>query len=162
MCELKVDGNAVQFFLPVAVAPRYTPAGSRDPLAGLTGALTGAASLAAGRTGLHLALQLSMGAAISSVTSSTHNVAFRSSAAAAGSGTVELGQAYTHLERDLVVLIGTAPANVPRLVVETSPTGSLAAMLCLVPELPASGNTKNEFIFVVGTCCCHIYVALTR
>jgi hypothetical protein len=32
VADLKVDGDAVEFFLPTFVAPRYTPASESDPV----------------------------------------------------------------------------------------------------------------------------------
>ena len=137
--ELKVEGGDVVFFLPTAVAPRYNPASEKDLLL-----QTG--SLAEGSRGLSVTARMHMASAITSVRSETHAIKFTSDGSV--DGTVTFAQPYTHLEKDLVLLVATALPHAPRLCVETGADGSRAVMLTLVPSFDV-GTCKCEFIFLV-------------
>ena len=130
------------FFLPTAVAPRYNPSSERDPL------VFGAGGLAQGRRGLSITARMQMGSAITGVRSETHAVAV-TAGAEARQGLCTLGpQAYTHLEKDFVLLVATAVPHAPRLCVETGADGSHVGMLTLVPQFDV-GDARCEFVFVV-------------
>ena len=144
MCDLKVDGDAVQFFLPVAVAPRYTPFFSPDLLGGMRAGHSGLA----GREGLSVALRMRMGSAITGVTSVTHGLQFGAAGGDGRAGMVALAGQHTHLDKDLVILVAIAAPHAPRLAVERGPHG-VVAMLTLVPSIALGTTPRCELVFVV-------------
>jgi hypothetical protein len=146
--ELPLEGEAVRFSLPTVLKPRYTPAGSSDPLAPVSDATTGS-----GPTVSHLSMQISNTSGVSSVTSPTHSI----DTAANDDGSVnatltEQGP----LVKDLVILINYNDPHIPHATVEggaTSGSNELLAspvvMLDFFPKIDASHSAACEFVFVV-------------
>ena len=155
--DLKIDGDAVVFYLPTHVAPRYCAASDPSPLPA-----DHAAPQSVG-DGLHLTVRIDMGSAITSVTSETHAAGLAvgpapprtsnvTAAAAAGdegrSRLVTLRQGTPVLDADIVIKIATLHPHQPRCIVETLPNGSRAAVLTLAPKIELDCE-RAEIVFVV-------------
>ena len=152
--ELPLDAEgSVRFSLPATLKPRYTPAGSTDPLAPVEGE---SGQVERGTVkGVHqFELRVLNVEQVSSVTSPTHSI------------TVSREQTQVRvtltdsesLQKDLVVLISHKDPHTPRALVEPGAPqeegkeagflNHLAVMVNFFPEIP-SLDSPSEFIFLV-------------
>lgn len=151
VAELPSEGDAVRFTLPTTVSPRYAPAKDRTGVGRTPAeALNPPVSLEV-PYGLSIRLGLDMPSAIRGVESPSHPVSVDLDGAR---GTVTLGTAETALDRDFVLLVRLAEANVPGVRLERSPDGATVAMLAFVPRFgeghPApTAAPANEVVFLV-------------
>ena len=151
--ELPVDAEGnVRFSLPTTLKPRYTPAGSEDPLAPVAGEPN---QVEHGTfSGVQqFELKILEPESVSAITSPTHkiNVCHKSVA----SVTVADGET---LEKDLIILISPKDPCQPKALVEVGvPVGddkevgfmaSPIVMLSFFPEIPRV-SLSCEFIFLV-------------
>ena len=152
--ELPIDAEGgVRFSLPTTLKPRYTPAGSTDPLAPVEGE---DGQVEQGKIkGVHqFELTVFDAEEVSSVVSPTHSIAISREDTQIK---VTLSESIA-LHNDLVVLIAHKEPHKPRALVERGlPLGKdkvvrflnhLAVMVNFFPDIP-SLDTKNEFIFLV-------------
>ena len=152
--ELPIDAEGgVRFSLPTTLKPRYTPAGSTDPLAPVEGAV---GQVKRGKIkGVHqFELTVFDAEEVSSVISPTHSIAISREDTQIK---VTLSESIA-LHNDLVVLIAHKEPHKPRALVERGLPlvkgkaagflNHLAVMVNFFPEIPFL-VTKNEFIFLV-------------
>ena len=152
--ELPIDAEGgVRFSLPTTLKPRYTPAGSTDPLAPVEGE---DGQVEQGKIkGVHqFELTVFDAEEVSSVVSPTHSIAISREDTQIK---VTLSESIA-LHNDLVVLISHKEPHKPRALVELGLTlgkdkvagflNHLAVMVNFFPDIPLL-DTKNEFIFLV-------------
>ena len=148
--ELGVDAEgAVRFSLPSTLKPRYTPAGSTDPLASVpTGegqqVESGAVSAV---SWFHMTVEGADG--VAQVTSPTHSITVTPNDA--NQLHVRLSK---ELDSDLVILVKTREPHTPKALVESGSEekgtflSSPAVMLNFFPSFPEV-EAASEFIFLV-------------
>ena len=144
----------MRFSLPTTLKPRYTPAGSTDPLAPVEGE---DGQVEQGKIkGVHqFELTVFDAEEVSSVVSPTHSIAISREDTQIK---VTLSESIA-LHNDLVVLIAHKEPHKPKALVERGlPLGKdkvagflnhLAVMVNFFPDIRPSLDTKNEFIFLV-------------
>jgi len=138
--DLPIEGDAVKFFLPTFIAPRYTSwrAGA-DPVGG-----SGTLRI---RDGLAIAVACTTASAITALASSTHAITVQHQPGQAVA-IVTLTGPVTHLDKDFELLITTAAPHQPRVIVETHATHGPAAVLTLAPQFDI-GQSPCELIFLI-------------
>ena len=152
--ELPVDAGeeAIRFSLPSVLKPRYTPAGSSDPLAKID---VGGAddTVARALAPFHFSLEVAGGQGVSRVSSSTHVIETET----ANEGTIRVTLPDdAPLCKDLVLLIHQTDPHQPKAIAEPATCnpstnafmGSHAVMLSFYPKLQ-TGRAACEFIFLV-------------
>ncbi len=147
--ELPIDAEGgVRFTLPAVLKPRYTPAGSLDPLAPAGGANKGEAPAV---YDFQMAIKSE---GVSDVTSPTHELSVKREEDVVK---VTLGGADAQpLKKDLVVLIQQTEPHSPKVIYELgdqrksqrSYMGAPAVMLSFFPEFEVK-RAACEFIFLV-------------
>ena len=152
--ELPIDAEGgVRFSLPTTLKPRYTPAGSTDPLAPVEGE---DGQVEQGKIkGVHqFELTVFDAEEVSSVVSPTHSIAISREDTQIK---VTLSESIA-LHNDLVVLIAHKEPHKPRALVERGLPikegetagflNHLAVMVNFFPDIPPK-DSQNEFIFLV-------------
>ena len=152
--EMPIDAEGgVRFSLPATLKPRYTPAGSTDPLAPVEG---DSEQVVRGKIkGVHqFELRVLDAEQISSIVSPTHSIVVSREDTLIN---VTLSDSAS-LHQDLVVLITHKEPHKPKVLVEPglllekdkqpSFLNHLAVMVNFFPEIP-SVECSNEFIFLV-------------
>ena len=152
--ELPIDAEGgVRFTLPSVLKPRYTPAGSTDPLAKVGGGdTTGQVQQASAPAVFKFNLEVAGAESVSYIDSPTHTLKTDTKD---GSIHVSLSGSGP-LDKDLVVLVHFADPHQPRAISEAgsgkqgavSFLGSPAVMLNFFPKF-SSSRAACEFIFVV-------------
>ena len=147
--ELPIDAEGgMRFTLPAVLKPRYTPAGSTDPLAPATGAVQDQAPAV-----YHFKMAVQKNG-VADVTSPTHSVSVdRSGETIAVSLS---GKDAQPLKDDLVILVHQVDPHFPKVVYELgdpslrqgSYMGAPAVMLSFFPEFKVE-REACEFIFLV-------------
>ena len=146
--ELPIDAEEnVRFTLPSVFKPRYTPAGSSDPLAGVSGAQVSSAQVAGFNK---FQLNISEPDRIEAVTSPTHTLSLTD-----GAGGMEVS--LTEVEpkdKDLVILIKHKEPHRPSAVVEEGngqESGFMSEKAVMVNFFPEFEHVESEceFIFLV-------------
>eukprot|EP01134_Creolimax_fragrantissima_P003712 CFRG3712T1 len=139
LVELKMDSEAINFFLPTTVGARYTPVGeiavhSKNPPA----------------ASIVLTVDWTMPCGIISLTSPTHAATCVNNKNPSNDDTHHRANATirSSLGEDIVVLCKPMESHQPRVCVETDPSGNRVMMLTMVPELTLN-EQKCEYIFVI-------------
>jgi hypothetical protein len=101
VAELPVAGDAVKFFLPTFVAPRYHTASEHDPLPDAGGPIT---HFPKNAEGLTISVAATMAAAITAVVSPTHAITV-THAAGEATALITLAGPATHLDKDFELLV---------------------------------------------------------
>jgi len=140
--SLKVDGDAVKFFLPSFIAPRYQPYSETNPL---PSSQQGPKYVA---EGLRVHVVAAMASNILSVTSETPGIGIIACSTEPRIQTITLVPGVTQLNKDLVLKIRTTTPHEPRVIVERSPEGTFAAVASIVPKIELD-DCPREFVFVV-------------
>lgn len=139
--DLKVEGDAVVFFLPTHVAPRYTPASDKDPLPAGQGPRWV-------HDGLHVHVVAAMATNITSVDYETGGIPMTIN----GQNNVRtavLGDGMQYLTQDIVVKVATENPHQPRCLVEKNIDGNThCAVVTLAPHLDFD-DCKCELVFIV-------------
>ena len=152
--ELPIDAEGmVRFSLPSTLKPRYTPAGSVDPLASVSGAPESQVehSSVSGVQGFELSV-LNASSQVADVTSPTHSI--RSIRDAADDKVIVTLAEEKSLDRDLVIQIEHKRPHEATVLTESGGEGSKeflgdpAVMVNFFPELEHS-EAACEFIFLV-------------
>ena len=157
--ELGIDAEgSVRFSLPAVLKPRFSPTGSEDPLAPVTGGETPAGQVHRSEAPSVYKFELNIAGAerIAEVTSPSHKIRSTSPADGGGVLKVQLDQDGP-VTKDIVILIKPKDPHCPLVVVESgvagSPSalmGSPAVMVSFFPEIKSdSAEVACEFVFVV-------------
>ena len=135
---VEAESGAARFSLPTVLKPRYTPAGSSDPLAGISGGdshvQTGTAPAIS-----HFLMEVVGADGVNLITSPTHNIDMKESGP---------------LVKDVVLLVSYKEPNKPRATIEEGIEGgnkllcNPAVMLDFWPKFD-SPQAACEFVFVV-------------
>ena len=152
--ELSLDKEveaAARFSLPTVLKPRYTPAGSTDPLAAIGGE-GGQVEKGTAPAVSSFSIRVDRAESVSSITSPTHDIKARPN----GDGTAEVTLTNANvLDKDLVILVQYQYCHTPRATVELgkkSETSDLmsdpAVMLEFFPKF-SSLQAACEFLFVI-------------
>ena len=127
------ESNAVRLTLPTAIAPRY---GDDNR--------TGVWNVNSANAGFEFTLDVEMPSEIASISSPSHPIGGILTGTIAQ---ITLSNTSPALDKDVVVLVTTKDVDIPRCVIETTPT-SKCAMLTLVPNFNIP-FASTEVIFVV-------------
>ena len=149
--ELPIEAElgAVRFSLPTVLKPRYTPAGSSDPLAGIGG---GGSDVERG-TGPAIggfSMEVIGTNGVNSVTSPTHSINVKEKEGSTEVTLTENGP----LVKDIVLLVSYKEPNTPRATVEEGIEGgnellsNPAIMLDFFPKFDIP-RAASEFIFII-------------
>ena len=151
--ELEIDAEgSVRFSLPSSLKPRYSPAGSSDPLAAVGGGAEAQVEQASTSCVQHFQLTVLNAQEVAEVTSPTHALTTTQD----GAEKVKITLADS-LNRDVVILIKYRDPHTPRGLVEaqfqTTSTfmANIVALIDFFPQFDTSTDTYviNEFIFLV-------------
>ena len=150
--ELGIDAEgSARFSLPSTLKPRYSPAGSSDPLARVEGGAEGQVEQAT-TSGVHkFQLTVLNAESVAGVTSPTHTIVTQKEAGNKINVTV-VGPG--PLTGDLVVLVEHKEPHLPKAIIESGSTekeGMMKAPAIMVNFFPKFANIKAacEFIFLV-------------
>eukprot|EP00042_Codosiga_hollandica_P058189 m.873868 g.873868 ORF g.873868 m.873868 type:complete len:910 (+) comp59792_c0_seq2:158-2887(+) len=139
VADLKIEGDAVCYFLPTFVAPRYTPRTEADPIP--TGTVTRVLN------GLQIRARCDMTDTITSITSPSHQIV---SILENGNKSciVDLAAGVTQLDKDFILLVSTLNPHQPKVCVELAPDGSMATLITLAPRIELD-DQRVEIVFLV-------------
>ena len=153
--ELGIDAEgSVRFSLPAVLKPRFSPTGSEDPLAPVTGGETPAGQVHHSEAPSVYKFELNIAGAerIAEVTSPSHKVRSTSPADGGGVLKVQLDQDGP-VTKDIVILIKPKDPHRPLVVVESGVAGSPSALMgspaVMVSFFPEIAEVACEFVFVV-------------
>ena len=150
--ELPIDAEGgVRFTLPSVLKPRYTPAGSTDPLAKIGGDISQVQQASAPAV-FNFSLDVAEEGGVANVTSPTHTISSETRDNHVHVSLSEQGP----LDKDLVILVHYNDPHEPKAVVEAgdgeatadSFMGAPAVMLNFFPKFTTK-RASCEFIFVV-------------
>ena len=151
--ELGIDAEgSVRFTLPSSLKPRYSPAGSSDPLAAVGGGAQGQVEQASASCVQHFQLTVLNAREIVEVTSPTHTVTTTQNNGEDRLGVVLAGS--EPLVGDLVILIKHKQPHAPTALVEGGSSqreGIMKAPAVMINFFPEFDNVDAvcEFIFLV-------------
>lgn len=152
--ELPIDAEGeVRFSLPATLKPRYTPAGSTDPLEKVGGA-DGQVVQASVSSAQKFKLSVFSQEDVDQVTSPTHSIAVKRKSGS-DAVTVTLSDENQSLGSDLVILVKHKHPHSPKALVELGEEGGKdfmkksALMINFFPELTNVEPLACEFIFLV-------------
>lgn len=137
---LKARDGAAAFILPTYIAPRYCP----DTTADLRLAGT---SMGLQLFGMSIGANFTCLSNIKSIQCSTHELTASLSSNVRGkTGHIQLED--VTMDRDLVLLVSEDQAHQPRAVVERSPSGLMAGLVTIFPDLEFK-DRKREITFLI-------------
>ena len=134
VADLRTEGDAIKFFLPTYIAPRYNPPTERDPVHG-----GGAVKVA---DGLTISVAATMASAITAIRCPTHAVSITHTAGSPVA-VVTLDAGLTQLDKDFELLVTTAEPHAPRVMVEHTADHGPAAVVSLVPKVKTTTTTTT-------------------
>jgi len=142
VADVKIDGDAVTFFLPTYVAPRYTPASEGDPLP--------AGGVHPPHEGLRFDLVAAMASEIKAIESKTPGIGLKvDEAGSPRVRTVALATEVMSLDKDLIIRITTAEPHQPRCLVEhDKESDTYAGVVTLCPHIEFD-DERRELVFLV-------------
>lgn len=143
--ELALEGDAIRFTLPTAIAPRYAPAADRKGVGETEAERVSPPYALRVPYGLSLTLDVETSAPVRSVESPSHPLAVTIEN---GRATVSLSTREAALDRDVVVRIALAETHEPRVQVERGADGAAYALVSFRPRLEAKAAAA-EVVFVV-------------
>ncbi|CAG0896248.1 unnamed protein product, partial [Darwinula stevensoni] len=148
--EAAAEGNALRFFLPTTIAPRYIPQGDTSEAAKV---ICGIDYSIFSPYPLEIQVHIETDQKVLSINSPTHKINIPSKNEVFLGGKyfkteAKLQGASTDMDRDFVLLLETEELHKPRLTLEKSLDSTVAARVTLVPsfKLPP---LKCDFIFVI-------------
>ena len=146
---MEAESRAARFSLPTVLKPRYTPVGSTDPLAGISGGDSDVQT-GTGPAISRFSMEVVGADGVSSITSPTHDIDIKEREGSMEVGLKESGP----LVKDVVLLVSYKEPNTPRAIVEEGTEGdnellsNPAVMLDFWPKFD-SPQAACEFVFVV-------------
>ena len=146
---MEAESGAARFSLPTVLKPRYTPVGSTDPLAGISGGDSDVQT-GTGPAISRFSMEVVGADGVSSITSPTHDIDIKEREGSMEVGLKESGP----LVKDVVLLVSYKEPNTPRAIVEEGTEGdnellsNPAVMLDFWPKFD-SPQAACEFVFVV-------------
>jgi hypothetical protein len=143
--ELPLEGDAIRFTLPTAVAPRYAPAEDAKGVGETEAARVAPPYAFEVPYGLTLEVDVRTTAPVRSVESPSHPVAVTIED---GRAAIRLAEREAALDRDVVLKITLAETHAPRAVVERAPDGNSYALVSFRPRLEAAA-APAEVLFLV-------------
>jgi Ca-activated chloride channel family protein len=143
--DLPLEGDAIRFTLPTAIAPRYAPARDRKGVGESESERVSPPFALQVPYGLSLTVDVDTTAPVRSVESPTHPVKVSTED---GRATVTLSEREAALDRDVVLKISLAETHLPRALVERGPDGQAYALVSLRPDLEARPSPA-EVVFLV-------------
>ncbi|CAG0890317.1 unnamed protein product [Darwinula stevensoni] len=148
--EATAEGNALRFFLPTTIAPRYIPPSDTSEAAKIIGDID-YSTFSPCPMEIHVHIETERKTL--SIDSPTHeiNILLKNEALRNRKylkTEVKLQGVSTDMDRDFVLLLETESPHQPRLILEKGHNSTVAAMVTLVPSFKLPG-LKCDFIFVI-------------
>ncbi|CAG0903393.1 unnamed protein product [Darwinula stevensoni] len=148
--QATAEGNALRFFLPTTIAPRYIPLSDASEAAKVIGDIDYSFF---SPCPLEIQVHIETERKALSINSPTHEIKISSKNEVSDSKRhfrteVKLLGVSTDMDRDFVMLLETEAHHQPRLILERGSDSTVAAMITLIPsfKLPP---LKCDFIFVI-------------
>ncbi|MBP1634900.1 MAG: hypothetical protein H6Q10_1474, partial [Acidobacteria bacterium] len=145
VAELSMDGDAIRFVLPTAVAPRYAPEEDRRGLSPTPAERVSPPIAFQVPYGLDLGVDVVLPCGVRAVDSPSHEVRVEMDGPRAR---VALSHATAAMDRDFVLLVTPAESGRPQVLVERNDDGLVTAAVSVVPRLDAA-RAAREVIFLV-------------
>lgn len=145
VAELSMEGEALRFLLPTAVAPRYAPVEDRLGVSPTPAERVSPPIALEVPYGLELSVDVALGGAIRTVDSPSHPVRVEMDGPRAR---VTLSHERAAMDRDFVLLVTPRESGRPQVLVEKNDDGLVTAAVSFVPRLEASA-APAEVVFLV-------------